>query len=954
MGLFKASYFAFTRGMYYILNSYNYARQIEVERGYKKKPSICDLLPYQEWSDEHDVVLLEDGKSVGVCLEALDVPADCRPDEHLKKLHSGITKAFSAAFPLESKDPWVLQLYSFDDYDFSKLYELVVDYVKEKNPLEDSFSHPLVKEHLKVIKEHLDELTQPGGIFTDPLTELPFKGKIRRHRFCFYRRYSTTEPTHDVIKELLMAKDRFKNKLATIGIHSKQLTGKEFYEWQVKHFHRAPAKTNGDVAKLLKRFPYIDPKDRTHGYDFAQRLIHCEVDTTDLGWKFDDTYHKCLVVKDLATKVDIGAVSREMPHGEGKSYALLDKIPEGSMYCIQMVYEDKQTVTKHLEKIEKAAFGKEGVTKTIKQNVQDAFEQMEQKNMLFRCSEAILFVGDGEEDLRHKENVISDLLANMDIDVVPSKEEVYPNDTYIRYLPFNFNYEFDKKHTWRTSYQYADDIARILTIYGRSKGDGQFPLNLKFTRNGEPFIWDQMNKYVRSSNMHEFLLGLTGGGKSVELNQKIINYFAVYNAQIIALEAGDSFGNTMDYCKEMGAKVESVKFSLEKPHAVNPYSEWQHALKTVEAEEEMVRRNEALFADQDAAEEIAIRTSDKLAKEQEGMQDLATDEERQLEENRDILGEMVMATRVMITGGEDKEEEKIGRAEVSQITEGLILTMKKCRDNQVEDMLVSNVEATFRVMATDNTYPEVEREKFQFFARSLERFTKGRRAQFTNRPSKPIPNDFDFLHIDVGFLQQKEYADLMGTVNISMLAKVLSIAEHNQHLGRPTVLILDEVHIFLKVKLIALFLILMIKVARKIGLIIIPSTQNVEDFGSIEAKKVPSMIEHYQVLKCSSDEIKHIQQFRPLTEEDVMLINSIRNEPGVYTEGVWLSSKYKGLYRSVLPKLTLALAMTNPDEKAERRKIEQEHQVSTAEAIKIMASRLGERKEAKGYHRKFL
>ena len=55
--------------------------------------------------------------------------------------------------------------------------------------------------------------------------------------------------------------------------------------------------------------------------------------------------------------------------------------------------------------------------------------------------------------------------------------------------------------------------------------------------------------------------------------------------------------------------------------------------------------------------------------------------------------------------------------------------------------------------------------------------------------------------------------------------------------ARPTILIIDEAHIPMKNPLVCAFIVLMAKVARKIGLWLIPVTQNVEDFDGTEAKK---------------------------------------------------------------------------------------------------------------------
>lgn len=54
-------------------------------------------------------------------------------------------------------------------------------------------------------------------------------------------------------------------------------------------------------------------------------------------------------------------------------------------------------------------------------------------------------------------------------------------------------------------------------------------------------------------------------------------------------------------------------------------------------------------------------------------------------------------------------------------------------------------------------------------------------------------------------------------------------------------------------------------------------------------------------------------------------------------EGVILCSRFKGLFRNIPPRLSLALAMTETHEKTERRKIMQEKNCSEIEAAICMA-----------------
>jgi len=70
------------------------------------------------------------------------------------------------------------------------------------------------------------------------------------------------------------------------------------------------------------------------------------------------------------------------------------------------------------------------------------------------------------------------------------------------------------------------------------------------------------------------------------------------------------------------------------------------------------------------------------------------------------------------------------------------------------------------------------------------------------------------------------------------------------------------------------------------------------------------------------------------------LLLSARKESGKYVDGVVLSDNLEVLFRNVPPPLSLAFAMTEKHEKAERATIVEEHGCSELEAVHIMAERI--------------
>jgi hypothetical protein len=84
------------------------------------------------------------------------------------------------------------------------------------------------------------------------------------------------------------------------------------------------------------------------------------------------------------------------------------------------------------------------------------------------------------------------------------------------------------------------------------------------------------------------------------------------------------------------------------------------------------------------------------------------------------------------------------------------------------------------------------------------------------------------------------------------------------------------------------------------------AAENVRDLPD-EMRPVLSMCEWWGLLKIHGAEIGEIARFRKLTRTQRLMIESVRQEPGKYTEGVLLSARQQLLFRNVPPPLALAL-----------------------------------------------
>ena len=93
-----------------------------------------------------------------------------------------------------------------------------------------------------------------------------------------------------------------------------------------------------------------------------------------------------------------------------------------------------------------------------------------------------------------------------------------------------------------------------------------------------------------------------------------------------------------------------------------------------------------------------------------------------------------------------------------------------------------------------------------------------------------------------------------------------------------------------------------------------------------------NMMEWWLCLSMPPDEVEKIARFRELTPAQKALMLSARKESGKFSEGVILSRSTELLFRAVPPSLYLALAQTEPEEKAERHQLMQEYGVSELDA----------------------
>jgi len=496
---------------------------------------------------------------------------------------------------------------------------------------------------------------------------------------------------------------------------------------------------------------------------------------------------------------------------------------------------------------------------------------------------------------------LNNVMLNAGLQPVRDEHEVAPLNSYLRWLPCVFNPGV-RHSEWYTQLMFVQHVANLAPIWGRSEGTGH-PGFTFFNRGGGPLTFDPLNRLDRQMNAHLFLFGPTGAGKSATLNNLLNQVVAMYRPRLFIAEAGNSFGLFADFARRLGLKVHRVKLAPGSGVSLAPFADAHRLVDTP---------TRALLADTDELDE------------NDG-------------DERDVRGELEITARLMITGGEDKEEQRLTRADRSLIRQSLLNAAQACTARG-KTVLTEDVRDALRDMGQDSDLPEPRRLRLQEMADAMDMFCQGADGDLFNRDGTPWP-EADITLVDLATYAREGYNAQLSIAYISLINTVNNIAERDQMLGRPIINVTDEGHIITKNPLLSPYVVKITKMWRKLGAWFWLATQNVDDLPKA-AEPMLNMIEWWICLNMPPDEVNKIARFRSLTDAQKTLMLSARKESGKFTEGVILSKSMEVLFRAVPPSLYLTMAMTEPAEKAERFALMNARGISELEAAMAVAQRM--------------
>ncbi len=887
--------------------------QQTMARAYKKRPTLADRLPWRDYNEPHKCFLLEDNESVGVCFKITPIPCEARPEMMMEAIAQSISEALKNALPTEKENPWTLQVYVTKDATLSSTFKDIEDYF----PLNRQ-STALTQAHLATLREHFDYITRSGGIFQDTqVTHLPFRGGVMHVYVVLYRRIRIKKhkeekrTTH--LNEITRVSRKFAAQLRACGMKVKRMDGKAFYLWMARWFN----------PKQKYDSFYPDETEKLPQYDLAEQLFLNTPLSFEEGWAFDALPHKVLTIQHMTRHPVIGHLSAERKRPlDDKVFHLVDHLPEGSVFVIIVTLQAPSDIALHLKTVHDSAVGNHALATKVKQEVQAAETAMANGDPLFPVVMAVYLQGETLNSLRDKEASVEVLLNSNGFKVI-TDDELFPIDAYLRYLPMCYDFYFDQQHTQRSRYFLLSDIAKLLPFYGRSRGTGH-PGMVFFNRGGEPWMYDVMAD--KSKNAHMLVLGETGTGKSNLLNFLIMHDLALYHSRFFIIDAGGSFDLLGDYCASLGLTVNKIKIDPQKPVSLNPFANGLRILTQLDA---LAPHHRETFL-QNACE--------KLIQEQQDNHHVQAPDN---DEPRDILGEMVLAALIMITGGEKKEEESIRRSDRMLIMDAIINAAYAVRDQHRDQLIASDIVESFEriALSLDPARDSEKMKRARDMADAMRYFTKDPlSSRFFNTVGTPWL-EADITLIDFGLFAREGYEAHRSIAFSGCMNALLTLAEANQKSHRPIKVVCDENHLFTSIPLLADIETRVAKMGRKLGLWLWLATQNMKDFAE-GARRMLSQIEVWLCLALPPTEIDEIEHFKVLTQEQRMLLLSARKEKGKYTEGVFMSPKEIGLIRNVPPRIYLAMAATDQDEKYLRQQLMQVHHCTEIEAVKLIAKQM--------------
>lgn len=874
---------------------------------YGRDSSFISHLPYAEYLAEEGVMLFDDARSAGAVFDVKPIGTEGRSSDYLNRVRTLVKDALQDSFDELDTNPYVVQFFCQDDKDLSGYIGNLRQYIKTTSP--EASGSEFTEQWLNEMERHLKAVGKPGGLFVDDrVTNTAWAGKVRKTRMVIYR-YAWNNET-DTIEKLNTACDRIQSAFMTAGLILERQNETQIHRWLLEWFNPKPSsyfsglddKACYDLLSLsgASDLPLQDQ-------DFSENLFFTPPESKNGYWYFNGQPHEVIVVDNIRKQPDVGHMTGEVTRGRNIN-ALFDLLPESTIMGITVVIYPQDKLQTHLDKLSSRAVGNNYESIYLKKDAITVTEYLKDGHKLYQAGMVFYVRGGDEQEIRNRARELRTVLLSNNLVPIKEGNEVAPLNSYLRWLPMNFNPQLDAKSRFYTKYYWVQHIANMLPVFGRETGTGH-PGITYFNRGGSPLDFDPLNPKDRTKNAHKLTLGPTGSGKSATLTGQMAQLMAVHRPRLFIVEAGNSFGLFADYAERYGLTVNRVSLEPSSNIALPLFSEAHRLLEM----------------------DVELEVQDDDDSDEEG------------EEQRDLLAEMELTARLMITGGEAKEDDKMSRADRSAIRQAILLAAEKtAQEMPPRQVLTGDVKAALEELSRRPDIRPERASRLADMAEAMDIFCTGVNGRFFNREGEIWP-EADITLVDLAMFARDGYEAELAISYISLINHINSLGEKYQHSFRPIVNITDESHIITVNPLLAKFLVKGSKMWRKLGIWLWLATQNMADFPD-ESDKLLSMIEWWELLNLSNDEVEQVNRFRRLSEAQKVMLLSAKKSDKKYTEGVVLATNMEALFRVVPPSLYLALGMTEKHEKAQRKQLMIEHNCSELDAALMVAKDLDKKR----------
>ena len=874
----------------------------EMKSTYERPSSFTNYLGFTNYNPEHECFMLQDNISCGIVLEIEPLDAESRSNDTLEGFMEIIESALQV-IPKRSSNPWIQQTYVQDE-PVASLLSTIRAYAEkhggETNPVRDHY--------VDLMHEHLEQISREGGLFDEDATGVSWRARYRRARIVLYR-HVTRRNWPDKMGN--MPKDEIKNLKASLvsslseaGIRTRSCNANDLFSWLYPWFNPKPLGFSSPYKYLSE--VDIANEDLDWDYDLADGMVHNMPRTKDGNWYFNDKAHRYMAILGHRGEPVPGAMMLESRNDSVKKAAIMDRLPNGSIFVTTTVYIAQDVVSAKVEFVhERAKGGTTAQAKRAKQDSSDVLDAM-QDHKLYPTSMGVYLTADDDIEMDDLINKTYALLQAEHLNVVSPEYDLVASNSYVSYLPMSYRFEYDSL-LQRKNFQWLRDTVSLAPFLGQGVGTKN-PGFVFYNRAGQPLLIDPINSDDRVRAAHMLLLGPTGAGKSATLNSLLLQTFANHRPHIYVIDVGDSFRLLGDYYRAMGLSVEYINLDS-ADFGLPPFANSQ-------------------------------RVFDRTAA-------VGVDE-------RDYIGEMEAAAKLMITGGDSVELDQFRRHDRAILQAAITKAAMTARDKNQEHARIDDFVTALDGFIGGETPPDYDipiskegRKRLEEMRDAARIFTKGNRGRLFNGYGQDI-GDADVTIIDLGKIgMNKENTDIMNLAVIGLLNNIQSQAEKRRGKGRQSVLVIDEAHVTTTNPLVADYLAKGSKMWRKWGLWLWMATQNMQDFPDT-SKRILNMIEFWFCLSMPISEIEEIQRFKRLSEEEKSLLESARKEKHKYVEGVILSTKKPLLFRNVPPSLLLSLAGTEDEEVRERRQVMEQYGLKTdLEGVYKIAEIISERRTKK-------